>query len=249
MNPAYNETVFEFIPNKKTPNFWVITAYNPDGKPADAGDNIAGDAELRAEIGALGITPFRIIGLSPDEKHAEPGWGIPCDEATAIRLGRQFRQDAVFHFTAGEIWLIGCLHSVRQTLANPAGRIRDPRDTRHFSLFVGSPPDSETIDGETLAGIRSCIEARFGGFTLQKAEGSFRSRIEETVVIHIATREPREVIELARDLRLLLNQEGIGLSHNGIYQRVREWSDDDLILATLEIPPKSIAEAPSSKQP
>jgi hypothetical protein len=236
MNAAYQDTVFETIPPGDISDFWVITAYDPEGRETESAMNRAADAELRAEIGALGITPFRTIGLSPDEKHAEPGWGIPCDEATAIRLGQQFRQDAVFHFTAGEIWLIDCLHSVRQTLANPAGRIRDPRDTRHFSLFVGSPPDSETIDDETLAGIRSCIEARFDGFTLQKAEGSFRSRIEETVVIHIATRKPREVIELARDLRLLLNQEGIGLSHNGIYQRVREWSDDDLILQSFGLP-------------
>lgn len=239
MNPAYHETVFEYIPTGKPTEFWVITAYDPEGRETESALNRVADAELRAEIGALGITPFRIIGLSPDEKHAEhaePGWGIPCDEATAIRLGRQFRQDAVFHFTAGEIWLIGCLHSVRQILANPAGRIRDPRDTRHFSLFVGSPPDSETIEDETLAGIRSCIGARFAGFTLQKAEGSFRSRIEETVVIQIATREPCEVIELAHDLRLLLNQEGIGLSHNGIYQRVREWSDDDLILQSFGLP-------------
>lgn len=233
MNPAYHETIFEFIPNEKTPDFWVITAYNPDGENAPAGDNLATDATLRSEMVEMGFTPFRIIGLSPDEKHAEPGWGIPCDEATAIRLGRRFRQEAVFHFMAGEIWLIDCTHSVRQDLANPAGRIRDPRDTRHFSLFVGLPPGSETINDETLATIRSCIGARFDGFTLQKAEGGFHSRIEETVVIHIATREPREVIELARELRLLLNQTGIGISHNGVYQRVREWSDDDLILQSF----------------
>jgi hypothetical protein len=236
MNPAYHKPVFEYIPTEKPADFWVITAYNPDGKDANPADNIAADSNLREEIVSLGLVPFRVIGRSADSSHAEPGWGFPCDEATALRLGRQFRQDAVFHFTAGEIWLIGCRHSVRQTLASPAGRIHDPRDTRHFSLFVGLPPDSETVDDETLAGIRSSIGARFDGFTLQKAEGSFRSRIEETVVIHIATRDPREVIELARDLRLLLNQEGIGLSHNGIYQRVREWSDDDLILQSFGLP-------------
>jgi hypothetical protein len=73
----------------------------------------------------------------------------------------------------------------------------------------------------------------FPGFTIQRAEGCFRSRFEETLLIHIGTREPLQVIETAHNLRCFLKQEGIGLSHNGIYQRVREWSDDNLILQSF----------------
>jgi hypothetical protein len=60
-------------------------------------------------------------------------------------------------------------------------------------------------------------------------------------MIHIATREPHKVLRVAHDLRCFLNQTGIGISHNGIYQRVREWTDDELILQSfgIDLPPAS----------
>lgn len=236
LNAAYHQTVFEYIPAGKPDDFWVITAYNPRGKLADLGDNLAADARLRADIEALEIAPFRVIGLSPDEKHAEPGWGVPCDETTALEIGRRYRQDAVFHFTAARIHLVSCKTNEHQPLENPASRIRDPRDLRHFTLFVGSPSGRNRLDPLEYAGICTRVGALFPGFTIQQAEGCFRSRFEDTVLIHIATREPLKVIETAHSLRCFLNQDGIGISHNGIYQRVREWSDQNLILASFGIP-------------
>ena len=128
LNPAYHQTVFECIPAGKPDDFWVITAYNPNGRPADPGDNIAADACLHADIEALGITPFRVTGLSPDESHAEPGWGFPSDEVTALEIGRRYQQEAVFHFTAGGIDLVDCKTHDREPLEDPSARIRDPRD-------------------------------------------------------------------------------------------------------------------------
>lgn len=52
-------------------------------------------------------------------------------------------------------------------------------------------------------------------------------------MIHIASHEPAKVIALAHDLRLLLRQTGIGIVHNGIYQRIRDWTDDAMILETF----------------
>jgi hypothetical protein len=233
MNPAYHKPVFEYIPTGKPTDFWVITAYNPDGKNTDHDTNAAADARLHADITALGFAPFRIIGMSPDQTHAEPGWGFPCDEATALELGRSHRQEAIFHFHASGIDLVDCESGESQPLDEPAGRILDPRENRHFTLFVGSPPDRDEISPHEYDGIRSCVGVLFPGFTIQKGEGCFRSRSEETLVIHIASREPAKVIELAHQLRLLLKQTGIGISHNGIYQRVREWSDDSLILESF----------------
>jgi hypothetical protein len=235
MNPAYHETVFEFIPNGKTPDFWVITAYNPDGKPNDAGDNIYADSNLREEIVSLGLVPFRVIGRSPDSSHAEPGWGFPCDEATALEIGRRYRQEAVFHFTAGRIDLVDCESGSHESLGNPSTRILDPRDVRHFTLSVGSPGGRGKIDPLEYAGICTRVGALFPGFTIQRAEGCFQSRFEETLLIHIATREPQKVLTLAHDLRCFLNQIGVGITHNGIQQRVRDWTDDRLILQSFGI--------------
>ena len=233
LNPTYLNTVFDYIPTGKSGDFWVITAYNPNGKTAYPGDNIQADARLRAEIESLGITPIRVTGLSTDETHAEPGWGFPSDEATALEIGRHYRQQAVYHFTAGRIDLVDCKTLERHPLEDPAMRIRDPRDLRHFTLFVGSPVGRTCLDPLEYAGVCTRIGALFSGFTIQRTEGFFQSRFEESLLIHIATREAYKVLEVAHSLRCFLNQDGIGISHNGIYQRVRDWTDDTVILETF----------------
>ena len=235
LNPAYHDTVFQYIPTGKPADFCVITGYNPKGKPADPAENINADARLHEDITKLKTTPFRVIGLSPDESHAEPGWGIPCEEINALELGQRFRQQAVYHFSAGGIDLVDCKTGERQPLHDPARRIRDPRNLRHFILFVGSPSDRKRIDPLEYAGVCSRVGALFPGFTIQRDEGCFQSRFEDTLVIHIATREPQKVLTVAHELRCFLNQDGIGISHNGIYQRVRDWSDDAMILETFDL--------------
>lgn len=230
---AYYDTVFEYIPDAKVPDFWVVTAHNPDGKTADAGGNLAADTKLHADIVALGISPFRIIGRAPDDTHAEPGWGFPCDETTAIKIGRRYQQEAVFHFTDGGIDLVNCKTRKRHPLDDPENRKLDPRNVRHFTLFVGSPPGSNRLDPLEYAGVCTRVGAVFPGFTIQRADGCFQSRFEDTLLIHIATREALKVLSVAHDLRRFLNQTGLAISHNGIYQRVRDWTDDGLILQSF----------------
>jgi hypothetical protein len=229
-NPAYLNTVFEYIPAGKPVDFWVITAHNPEGKPADPGDNIAADARLLAHLTKLKLNPFRVTGLSPDETHAEPGWGFPSNETTALKIAQRYHQQAVYHFTGGRIDLVDCQTGGCQPLDNLAARVRDPRDLRQFTLFVGSPAGRNRLDPLEYAGVCTRVGALFPGFTIQHAEGCFQSRFEDTLLIHIATREPLKVIEVAHSLRCFLNQDGIGIYHNGIYQRVRDWTDASVIL-------------------
>lgn len=233
MNPAYHDTIFEYIPAETISDFWVTTAYNPDGETVAHADNIEADNRLLAEVTGLGFTPFRIIGLDRKEEHAEPGWGIPCDEATALEIGRRYSQEAVFHFTSNRIDLVDCKTGERHPLDEPTGRIRDPRNVRHFTLFVGSSPEHEKFDPQEYEEIRNLIGKWFADFTIQHADGCFRSGIEATLLVHISTRETVKVIRLAHNLRTAFKQTGIGISHNGIYQRVREWADDGLILQSF----------------
>ena len=123
LNPAFYEAVFELSPSDITDDFWVITAYNPDSKDTEITLNKKADEKLRQEITALRKSPFRVIGRSRDGSHAEPGWGAPFDETTAIKIGQRYRQDAVFHFKAGEIWLVDCADGKRVSLDDPEGRI------------------------------------------------------------------------------------------------------------------------------
>lgn len=229
-NPAYLHTVFEFVPRESLEEFWVVSAFNPRGKTVGLGDNEAADARLRAEIEKRQLLAFRVIGLSPDGSHAEPGWGIVCDEDTAIGLGRLFKQEALYQFSAGRISLVDCGTRRRKALTNPAARILDPRELRHFTLFIGSREDRGHLDPLDYAGVCSRVGALFPGFTIQRAEGRFGQRFEDTLVIHIATRDAEKVVETAHSIRGFLNQVGVGISHNGVYQRVRDWSDTQLIL-------------------
>ena len=230
----YLQTVFQYSPADKPDAFWVVTAHNPNGKSAAPGDNILADAQLHEELKELKITSFRVTGLSPDESHAEPGWGFACEEATALRLGRQFQQEAIFHFQEELIELVCCENGDRQALDKPEGRNRDPRSLRYYTLHVGSPPGRNRIDPLEYTGVCTRVAALFSGFTIQRAEGCYGSRFEDTLVIHIASREPGKVIEVAHSLRCFLNQEGVGLSHGGIYQRVRDWSDNEVLLETFD---------------
>jgi hypothetical protein len=230
MNSLFHDTLFQFIPDGKPAAFWVITAYNPRGKAADPGDNISADARLRGDLEDLGIKPFRVIGTSRDESHAEPGWGFPCDAAAAIEIGRRYRQLAIFHFTDGRIDLVDCKSGASQALDHPSARIRDPRDVRHFEIFIGSPGGSGKMGPMEYTGVCTRTGALFPGFTMQRTEGCFRSKFEDALLIHIGTREPHKVIALAHKLRCFLNQDGVGISHNGIYQRITDWTDNALIL-------------------
>lgn len=233
MNPAYHDTIFEYIPSGTISDFWVVTAYNPDGKSVECADNMEADKRLLAEITALGLIPFRIIGLSPDELHAEPGWGFPCDEALALEIGRRYSQEADFHFTSARIELVDCKTGEHHLLDDPTSRILDPRDVRHFTLFVGSSPEHEKFDPQEYEEIRNLIGKWIADFTIQHANGCFRSGMEATLLVHISTRKADKVLRLAHDLRIAYRQIGIGISHNGIYQRVREWADDGLILQSF----------------
>ena len=79
----------------------------------------------------------------------------------------------------------------------------------------------------------------FPSFTITEAEGYFRSEAEDALLISVATDTPSKVLELAGDLRQHFAQEGVGVSHNGIYQRLRDWSDPDFLLRAWGIETQS----------
>ena len=124
MKAEYLETHFRCNTIDLPDDFWLITAHNPDGIDAADELNQAADSELFAELEKCGHAPLRITGFSPDEIHSEAGWAAPIDEATALRLGRYFRQEALFHFHSGEIDLVDCEDGSRLPLQNPSCRIR-----------------------------------------------------------------------------------------------------------------------------
>ena len=108
----YAQTVFtyEALPAGWPAHFWIITAYPPTGEKAPSPARLAElDAELVDALRAEGVTaPHLVTGGSPDGKHAEPGWAAALSTEAALRLGRQFRQVAVFRVEAGRLAVVDC---------------------------------------------------------------------------------------------------------------------------------------------
>lgn len=230
MNPAYKHTVFQALPEELPVSFCIITAWNPDGKTDLPGRNRQRDQQLAERLDALTLSRVRIIGMSPDESHAEPGWALSCPVDQGLSLGREFRQEAIFHAEGGELSLINCESKTKSALGSFATRLRDPRSQRLFTVHVGAPsPRARFLSTEALE-IRLRAAKRFSSFTITEAEAHHGSQNEDAILITVATDQPREVLGLAKDLRKLLYQDGIGISHNGIYQRVTAWSDPDFLL-------------------
>ena len=233
VNPEYKNTVLHFIPEGKPSEFWVITAWNPDGKDAPVAENKSRDHQLRKILKARGLHPFRVIGTSDDENHGEPGWGVATDEDTAIELGREFSQEALFHIQGDEVYLISCLTCERTPLPGLKTLLRDPRDVRLFTISLGASIGGK-FDDDNIQTIRKMIQSAFTGCTLRRAEGCFEDQFEEVLLIDVGTREHLRLLELADEIRVYLNQKGVGVTCNGVYQRVRTWTDHTLILESFE---------------
>jgi hypothetical protein len=233
MKAEYYTTIFQLIPDSLPESFYIVTAWNPFGKTVSVEENHVRDAQLESELQSR--EPFRVIGMSPDEKHGEPGWGFVASEVEALALAIKYEQDAIFNIGDNQLTLISADGKERAQLGLWSERIRDPRKRILFSIYLGSRSPATILSREERDGIFSRIAEVFPSFTVLEASGHFRHDDEQTLVIQVATENPKLVLQLAHELRSYMAQEGVGVLCNGIYQRVREWTDDRLILQSWGI--------------
>ena len=106
----FKQAVFRFapLPADWPADFAIITAYDPDGQPTTAEQNLAADLALEADLRAAGYRLHRITGGSADGVHLEPGWGVPIGLPGAVEFGRRYRQVAVFTVKGGVVSLVDC---------------------------------------------------------------------------------------------------------------------------------------------
>ena len=106
----FSQAVFRLtpLPAGWPADFAIITAYDPDGLPTTAEQNLAADLALEADLRAAGYRLHRITGGSADGVHLEPGWGLPIGLPGAVEFGRRYRQVAVFAVRAGRLALVDC---------------------------------------------------------------------------------------------------------------------------------------------
>ena len=106
----FSQAVFRFtpLPADWPADFAIITAYDPDGQPTTAEQNLAADTALEADLRAAGYRLHRITGGSADGVHLEPGWGVPIGLPGAVEFGRRYRQVAVITVKGGVVSLVDC---------------------------------------------------------------------------------------------------------------------------------------------
>lgn len=128
----YHET--RFAPKEPTPARWpeafaVITACNPLGQGLDDEADRAATVRLRKAISRLELNRHRVTGVSADLKHREPGFAVwGCDLSTALRLGTEFAQNAIFWIERGELDVVSCSTGERQNVGLWSERLQTSAD-------------------------------------------------------------------------------------------------------------------------
>src|SRR4051812_18661703 len=101
MHSAYYETRFTSEePIEDWPSeFAIITAYPIMGQQWNAEQVKAAEEKLRGFLEGGSLVPKvwhrRLIGYSPVNGHAEPGWAAELDFSTACQIGEDLHQDAI----------------------------------------------------------------------------------------------------------------------------------------------------------
>ncbi len=111
-HPAYYRTTFSCDDAESWPvRFAIVTAYATTGETWSAARNQQADRELLTRIEERGSWRKRVTGASPDGLHAEPGWAIEVSLEEARKLGRDFRQDAIYFVEADLLHVASCFET------------------------------------------------------------------------------------------------------------------------------------------
>lgn len=86
----------------------IVTAYNPRGLVSDETENATRHRLLLDQVARLGVATIPTVGSAPDGSIAEPGLLIErLDRATAIALGDEFGQSAIYEWSRDSLEVVG----------------------------------------------------------------------------------------------------------------------------------------------
>lgn len=122
-HPAYARTLFrsDAGPEEWPERFVILSAFATTGEQWPEERNEAADRALEATLRERSAWVVRVVGFSPDTDHAEPSWAAVVDRAEALRLGREFLQDALYVVTGDTLEVVACADGH----AAPVGRFRE----------------------------------------------------------------------------------------------------------------------------
>jgi hypothetical protein len=79
-----------------------------------------------------------------------------------------------------------------------------------YDIILGSPVSGRISDEYRQRAIELCA-ATFDSFTVIRSDGYFKGKLEESLLFKIATLEPEKVTDLAAQLAVVFDQDGVGL--------------------------------------
>lgn len=91
-----------------------------------------------------------------------------------------------------------------------------------YRLYIGSDNATHKHSEKQIDLITRKISEYFDSFTYALHRGVFKGQSEDTLIATIGTEDHEKIESLARDLRHLLSQDGIGIEHNGGYFRITD---------------------------
>lgn len=229
------ELTFHYAVSEAHPAFWFLTAWNPCGGKSSLDQNRAADRELEEAL--TGRLAFRMLAIrsTGDDEKGEPGWGFTGDSEVVASLAKRFGQAHAFHFVDGIISRLNFNTLEWSSLGSVGELTRDPSTIRHFTLFVGSSREDHRLTDNDITEITTLVGECFQGFSYRRSMGCFENETEDTLEIGIGTHEYSKVLKLAHTIRKKTDQTGVGILCNAVYQRVREWTDDGLILKSFDL--------------
>lgn len=123
---AYFETVFYYddFPVDWPESFAIISACAPPEEKWTSEETQQADAALQQALSLY--LHHRVTGCSRDFTHQEPSWAVACSYAEALRIGKNYRQDAIFWVTHGQIYVAHCVPNATYVPVDPWSERRVP---------------------------------------------------------------------------------------------------------------------------
>lgn len=110
MHAEYFETHFLAAgsPTSWPEQFAIITGYATTGECWPDDVNRGADQRLQQALLVRGCWMRRLTGYSPRTGHREPGWACQLSADEALRLGREFRQHAIYFVVDDWLFVRAC---------------------------------------------------------------------------------------------------------------------------------------------
>lgn len=89
-----------------------------------------------------------------------------------------------------------------------------------ITLHIGLSGHGFSKEEEAVDAVTDLLAERFPSFSITEGKGFFRGQAERTLIVTIATLEPREAVLAAATIRESLGQDGVGIGYRGRYHRV-----------------------------